>query len=58
VELLRSIEIRVKEKPKFQRGEGSSQTHLEWKFQREWGVKMKKPSTGGRDIFWNYTIPL
>ena len=23
---------------------------------RGWGVKTKKPSVGGMDIFWNYTI--
>ena len=37
------------------RGGGSSQTPLDWKFQVDGGVKMKKPSMGGMDIFWNYT---
>ena len=34
-------------------------SHLNWNFQRGWGVFDKIPSVGGgtcMDIFWNYTI--
>ena len=31
---------------------------LEWTFQGEWGSKVKVPSVGDMDIFWNYTLEL
>ena len=48
--------MRVKKKRKFQRGGGSSQTPLEWKFRVDGGLKQKNLPWGGMDIFWNCTI--
>ena len=43
--------MRVKKKRKFQKGGGSSQTPLEWKFRVDGGLKRKNLPVGGYGYF-------
>ena len=48
--------MRVKKKRKFQRGGGVFTNPSGTEIPSGWGVKTKKPSVGGMDIFWNCTL--
>ena len=50
--------MRVKKKTEIPQGRGVITNPSEMEIPSGWGIKTKKPSVGGMDIFWNYTLQL